>query len=103
LSNRLLFTTSEKGIDEKEFPFQIVGIYEMAGNPAEPMVFTNFEYLSVLTNQVGQVSSLRIVTDRSNRGLWLWLIVVLILATLASLLPARNAVRLTVHEVLAYE
>jgi len=227
-------------IGEKEFPFQIVGIYEMAGSPAEPMVFTNFEYLSVLMNKVGQVSSLRVVTDRpdaareaevvralearfkelglqanlqtgsdtisqqsapvkilvylllvmavlialvgglglmgtmsmnvlerrreigvmrsvgavdmaifqlvvvegtligliswalgalvsipitrllnravgiamlnvplkfvfSIQGLWLWLIVVLILATLASLLPARNAVRLTVHEVLAYE
>ncbi len=227
-------------IGEKEFPFTIIGIYEMAGSPNVPMVFTNFEYLSRLTNKIGQASSLRIVTDRSDparqtevmralesrfkelgmqanlqtgsdtnsqqsapvkiliylllamvalistvgglgltgtmsmnvlerrreigvmrsigaedqaifqlvvvegtligliswafgalvsipiarllnravgvamlnvplkfvfsfQGLWLWLIVVLILASLASLIPARSAVRLTVHDVLAYE
>jgi putative ABC transport system permease protein len=33
----------------------------------------------------------------------LWLAVVLILAALASFLPARSASRLTVREVLAYE
>jgi putative ABC transport system permease protein len=36
-------------------------------------------------------------------GLWLWLVVVLILSALASFIPARNASRLTVREVLAYE
>lgn len=36
-------------------------------------------------------------------GLADWLIVVLVLSTLASLLPASNAARLTVREVLAYE
>jgi putative ABC transport system permease protein len=36
-------------------------------------------------------------------GLWLWLAVVVILSALASLIPARNASRLTVREVLAYE
>ena len=39
----------------------------------------------------------------SMPGLWLWLAVVLVLSTLASLIPARNASRLTVREVLAYE
>jgi putative ABC transport system permease protein len=39
----------------------------------------------------------------SARGALLWLGIVLILATLASLLPAWNASRLTVREVLAYE
>jgi len=39
----------------------------------------------------------------SVRGTLLWLAVVLILAALASLLPARSASRLTVREVLAYE
>jgi putative ABC transport system permease protein len=39
----------------------------------------------------------------STQGLGLWLIVVVFLSGLASLLPARNAVRLTVHDVLAYE
>jgi putative ABC transport system permease protein len=36
-------------------------------------------------------------------GLWLWLVVVLLLSALASFIPARNASRLTVREVLAYE
>jgi putative ABC transport system permease protein len=32
-----------------------------------------------------------------------WLVVVLILASVASMLPARNALRITIREVLAYE
>jgi putative ABC transport system permease protein len=36
-------------------------------------------------------------------GVVLWLIVVVVLSALASFLPARNASRLTVREVLAYE
>jgi len=36
-------------------------------------------------------------------GLLIWLGVVLLLAAVASLLPARNAARLTIREVLAYE
>jgi putative ABC transport system permease protein len=39
----------------------------------------------------------------STIGLWLWLALVIILSWLASFLPARNASRLTVREVLAYE
>jgi putative ABC transport system permease protein len=39
----------------------------------------------------------------STTGVLLWLILVVILSALASFLPARNASRLTVREVLAYE
>jgi putative ABC transport system permease protein len=39
----------------------------------------------------------------SMAGVWIWLILVVILSALASFLPARNASRLTVREVLAYE
>jgi putative ABC transport system permease protein len=39
----------------------------------------------------------------SMPGLWLWLVVVLLLSAFASFIPARNASRLTVREVLAYE
>ena len=39
----------------------------------------------------------------SMPGLWIWLVVVLLLSALASFIPARNASRLTVREVLAYE
>ena len=36
-------------------------------------------------------------------GYLIWLGLVIILSTLASVLPARNAARLTIREVLAYE
>jgi len=39
----------------------------------------------------------------STGGVWLWLVVVTALSGLASFVPARNASRLTVREVLAYE
>jgi putative ABC transport system permease protein len=39
----------------------------------------------------------------SMSGMWLWLVMVVVLSALASFLPARNASRLTVREVLAYE
>jgi putative ABC transport system permease protein len=39
----------------------------------------------------------------SFTGLWLWLILVILLSAMASFIPARNASRLTVREVLAYE
>jgi putative ABC transport system permease protein len=39
----------------------------------------------------------------STQGMLIWLGVVLALSAIASLLPARNAVRLTVRDVLAYE
>ena len=39
----------------------------------------------------------------SMQGVWLWLVVVVILSALASFLPAHNASRLTVRDVLAYE
>jgi putative ABC transport system permease protein len=36
-------------------------------------------------------------------GVLIWLVVVVVLSGVASFLPARNASRLTVREVLAYE
>jgi putative ABC transport system permease protein len=39
----------------------------------------------------------------SPMGVVLWLVVVLVLSTLASVVPARNAARLTIREVLSYE
>jgi putative ABC transport system permease protein len=39
----------------------------------------------------------------SFQGLWGWLVAVILLSALASYVPARNATRLTVREVLAYE
>lgn len=39
----------------------------------------------------------------SISGMWAWLVAVIVLSAIASLIPARNASRLTVREVLAYE
>ncbi len=39
----------------------------------------------------------------STQGMLIWLALVLLLSAVASLIPARNAVRLTIREVLAYE
>jgi putative ABC transport system permease protein len=39
----------------------------------------------------------------SLNGFIIWLLVVVLLSVLASVLPARNATRLTIREVLAYE
>ena len=39
----------------------------------------------------------------SMQGLWGWLVAVILISTFASYIPARNATRLTVREVLAYE
>lgn len=36
-------------------------------------------------------------------GVFIWLVVVIVLSIVASILPARNAARLTINEVLAYE
>ena len=36
-------------------------------------------------------------------GILLWLAVVIVLSVIASIMPARNAARLTINEVLAYE
>jgi len=39
----------------------------------------------------------------STDGILAWLVIVLILSSIASFLPARSATRLTVRDVLAYE
>jgi putative ABC transport system permease protein len=36
-------------------------------------------------------------------GYLIWLALVIVLSALASIIPARNAARLTIREVLAYE
>ena len=58
----------------------------------------------LLDNVVGiSLLTVPMVYVFSVQGLVIWLVVVLVLSTIASLLPARNAVRLTVRDVLAYE
>lgn len=50
-------------INERDYPFKVVGIYQMAGNVLMPVVYINFDYLAKLINQPGQVYALRVVTE----------------------------------------
>ncbi len=63
-----------------------------------------YPIMLLLNRQVGFVLIRSLPPDvYSWNGLFLWLAVVLVVAALASLLPAQRAARLTVREVLAYE
>lgn len=58
----------------------------------------------VLSDAVGfSVVGAPLSFSYSMTGVWVWLVLVVILSALASFIPARNASRLTVREVLAYE
>jgi putative ABC transport system permease protein len=58
----------------------------------------------VLSNAIGTIT-MKIGLDYvySLQGLGMWLVIASVLAVLASLLPARNASRVSVRDVLAYE
>jgi putative ABC transport system permease protein len=53
-------------INNKDYEFQVVGVYEMAGTVFMPIVYVNNEYIQHLLNEPGQVYSLRVVTDRHD-------------------------------------
>jgi putative ABC transport system permease protein len=58
----------------------------------------------LLDDRLGtRLLSMPTVYQYSPEGLGLWLLGALVLGGLASWLPARNAVRLTVRDTLAYE
>jgi putative ABC transport system permease protein len=58
----------------------------------------------LLSDAVGiPMSGAPLTFSFSMNGVWLWLLIVIALSALASAIPARNASRLTVREVLAYE
>jgi putative ABC transport system permease protein len=50
-------------IDGKETKWMIVGTYSITGNVSPPLLYVNYEYLSVLVGQPEMAYSLRIVTD----------------------------------------
>jgi putative ABC transport system permease protein len=61
-----------------------------------------------ITNLLNVVVGMSILTVPLDfvfamKGLLMWLAAVIFLSALASMMPARNAVRLTVRDVLAYE
>ena len=49
------------------------------------------------------ISGLTIHLSFTPLGILIWLVVVIVLSVIASIIPARNAARLTINEVLAYE
>lgn len=58
----------------------------------------------LLSSAVGQpLMGTPLTFSYAPAGAWLWLLSVLLLSAVASFIPARNAARLTVREVLAYE
>lgn len=67
---------------------------------------------TIISFPLGKMMSIRIGLALLNEPLTfsyatyavgIWLVLVLVLATLASMLPARNALRITIREVLAFE
>ncbi len=56
-------------INGKEYQWNVVGIYHMAGNTLTPMVYANYEYIARLQNTVDMVDNIRVVTtDKTARG-----------------------------------
>lgn len=53
-------------IDGKETKWHIVGTYSITGNVSPPLLYVNYEYISTLINQPGQVYSLRIITNNHD-------------------------------------
>ncbi len=53
-------------IDNKETKWHIVGTYSITGNVNPPLLYVNYEYLSRLVGQPGQVYSLRVLTDQHD-------------------------------------
>ncbi len=47
-------------INDREYPFQVVGNYQMAGTVIPPFVYANYEYVSRVLNQPGRASQYRI-------------------------------------------
>jgi len=47
----------------KKSPWKIVGFYSITGNVSPPLLYVNYEYISRLINQPGQVYSLRVITS----------------------------------------
>jgi len=57
-----------------------------------------------LSNMVGEaIMEANLSYTFSTSGVWLWLALVVVLSAMASFFPARNASRVTVRDVLAYE
>jgi len=50
-------------IQDKETTWHIVGIYKLVGNVAPPLIYTNYDYLAKLRNEMGMAYELRVITS----------------------------------------
>ena len=67
-------------------------------------VIASFPISYILTNLVNQaIFKAKVGFVLTPKGMLIWLLILIILSLLASYIPARNAARLTIREVLAYE
>ncbi len=53
-------------IEDREYVWEVVGIYEIAGMMAAPTVYANYEYLSRVKNETERVPNYRIMTRRHD-------------------------------------
>jgi putative ABC transport system permease protein len=53
-------------INGTEYKWHVIGFYQLTGNVNPPLVYTNYEYISRLIDQPGQVYSLRVITAGHN-------------------------------------
>jgi putative ABC transport system permease protein len=53
-------------IDGKETKWHIIGVYNITGNVSPPLLYANYEYLSTLIGEPGQVYSVRVLTDQHD-------------------------------------
>ncbi len=53
-------------VNDRESKWHIVGIYRITGNVSPPLLYTNYEYISRLTDQPGHVYSLRVITAQHD-------------------------------------
>lgn len=53
-------------VEDKETRWHIVGTYSITGNVNPPLLYVNYEYLSRIIGEPGQVYSLRVLTDQHD-------------------------------------
>lgn len=58
--------TIQVRLEEQDVPFEVVGIFRMAGNTPNPYTYVNYEALAKIDGAEGQVNSLRLVTDQHD-------------------------------------
>jgi putative ABC transport system permease protein len=55
--------TLQMRFNKQDYDFTVVGIFRIAGDPPNPLVYVNQETMAEISHMPGQVNALRIVTD----------------------------------------